>query len=175
MHFYIPKPLANSYDNLSISASEDIKWFIEYRRQYYLNNISSHWRSISTEVIQMGKSGDFPSFVGLNLVFSERVWNYLEDIIIGSVEALPIETSAGECFFYIKVLEKLDCLDYSKSIWRKNPSGLIMVNSYVFQEDLIKDKNIFWLPCNNQFFVSNLFKERVEKLSLEGLYFEQLE
>jgi hypothetical protein len=174
MYFYRPKPLADSYDNLAISQDADRKWFIEFRRQYYLNDITNPWRSIMTEVIPMDRTGDFPSFVGLNLVFSERAWNYLEDLISDSVEALPMETITGEIFFYIKVLEKIDCIDYSKSIWRKNSSGLIMVESYVFQEDLIRNKNIFWLPCNNHFIVSELFKDKVERLSLEGLHFEKL-
>lgn len=90
------------------------------------------------------------------------------------MEALSLETITGELFFYIKVLERLDCLDYSRSTWTQNPSGLVMVNSYVFQENLVKNKNIFWLPCVNHFIVSQLFKERVERCLLEGLSFEQI-
>lgn len=174
MHFYIPKPLADDYDYIQIVKSNDLHWFINYRRQYYVHGIEEPWQTILTEVVSLGRPGDFPSFSALDLVFSERALNYLEDLISGSIEALPLKTMKNSVFFYIKVLNKLDCLDYEHSVWERNPSGLIRVESYVFQEKLVRDRHIFWLPHVNHFIVSELFKELVERCSLEGLAFQQI-
>lgn len=174
MHFYIPKPLPDDYDSLQIVRSSDLHWFINYRRQYYANGIEEPWKPVLTEVVSRGKPGDFPSFSALDLVFSERAWNYLEDLLSGSVEALPLRTAKNDIFFYIKVLDKLDCLDYERSIWKQNPSGLVRVESYIFQEKLVRGKHIFWLPRVNHFIVSESFKDLVERCSLEGLTFQQI-
>ena len=174
MHFYRPKPLPDDYDSLQIIKSNDLHWFINYRRQYYINDIKEPWQPILTEVISLGNPGDFPSFSALDLVFSERALNYLENLLSGSIEALPLKTLENSDFFYIKVLDKLDCLDYKRSVWEQNPSGLVRVESYIFQEELVKDRHIFWLPRVNHFIVSESFKELVERCSLEGLTFQQV-
>lgn len=173
MSFYIPKPMSNEYDNLRCLDSEDAVLFSSFMKNHYRHRLISTWVPINVQIEPMEKPGDFPSFIARHLVFTQKSWQIMYPLIANSVEPLELN-SATDKYTVIKIVDIVDCLDYSKSIYRRSGGGILLIDSYVFNEDLIRAKNIFWLPEAYQTIVSETFKNCVESNGLEGLVFEKV-
>ncbi|WP_422665606.1 imm11 family protein [Anabaena sp. PCC 7938] len=122
----------------------------------------------------MGQAGDFPSFIGHHLVCTKRAWQLIQPIITNSVELLPLTCREAQ-YFVIKINDLVDPLDYSKSIYEDGFGGLIKVKSYVFNDEIIKNKHMFWFSRGYLTVVSETFKTFVEDHHLKSLIFRQLQ
>jgi hypothetical protein len=174
MNWYRPIIEADDYDGLACINREDNVFVSNFNRDWYRYQKNVEWKRILVEIYSEGQAGDFPSFLAQELVFNERAWQIIQPLIANSVEPLPLVGTDGKQYITVKVIDILDCLDYSQSVYRQSAGGFIQVDSYVFQEDSIVGKNIFWLPKAYHVVVSQNFKDVIEDNKLEGLSFRKL-
>jgi hypothetical protein len=173
MNFYMPRPMANEYDNLRCVNPEDAVLFSSFMKNHYRHQQKNVWNPIDVKVEPIGKHGDFPSFISCHLVFTDKSWEIVYPLIASSIEPLILNSTEG-AYTTIKIVDIVDCLDYSRSTYKRSAGGILLIDSYIFKEELVKEKNIFWLPEAYQTIVSDTFKDCVESSGLEGLAFEQI-
>lgn len=165
--------MSDEYDNLRCVNPEDAVVFSSFMKNHYRHRLSSTWLPINVQIEPVGKPGDFPSFIARHLVFTKKSWGIMYPLIASSVEPLELN-SVADRYTVIKIVDIIDCLDYSRSTYRRSAGGILLIDSYVFNEDAVEAKNIFWLPEAYQTIVSETFKKCVENNGLEGLVFEKI-
>lgn len=177
MKIYHTKPNANNYDNLVAVNEEDEILLLHFLGDLHWYKLPESWQSIRVDFYgEIKQRGDFPSIAALHLTFSEKALRILQPIMGESVELLPVMCTNGERYFVIKIVDVVDCLDYSRAVVRRNShSGRVsVIDSFAFKDGCIGDRNIFRLPELNQALVSQAFKDCVENNGLEGLKFKQV-
>jgi hypothetical protein len=175
MNWYRPIADSDKYDGLVCVNREDAVFIANFNRDWYRYRKKNEWKNIFVEIAPEEGVGDFPSFLAQCIVFNEKSWKLLQALIADAIEPLPLISTDGNQYITIKVLDLVDCLDYSQSVYRQSAGGFIQVSSYVFQqEDNIVGKHIFWLPKAYHAVVSEEFKNLVEQNQLKGLIFKQL-
>jgi hypothetical protein len=176
LNIYKPKPNVNIYDRLNLVDDTDPLIVLHFLGDFNrLENSPQEWKPPLVEILMGEKSGDFPGFVGFHLVFSEKAFNILYPLIEGSVTPLKLSCTSGKNYIAIRVIDIVDCLDYSRAKLTRFDNGRVMdIKAYALQEQLIGDRNIFRLPEINRAFVSQKFKNWVEFHQLEGLIFQKV-
>ncbi|MFM9265242.1 imm11 family protein [Tychonema sp. BBK16] len=176
MKVYYPKPDVNNYDTILALNEEDEILLLHFLGDLHWYEVPEVWQPIPAEVYSKGKPGDFPAIVGFHLTLSERALRILQPIMGESVELLPVVCTTGEQYFAIRVLDVVDCLDYSRALVRRYPNSdrVMVIDSFAFKDGCISDRNIFRLPELNRALVSQAFKDCVENNGLEGLIFKQV-
>ncbi|MGB8454762.1 MAG: DUF1629 domain-containing protein [Anaerocolumna sp.] len=122
--------------------------------------------------------GDKPS-AGPNFpIVSLKAVECLKEVLGENVEILPVYID-GQEFYLINKLEVLDCLDYEKSeieYFSGEPKRIMEIVKYSFIEQKLKGKNIFRIKEQKKAgpFVTDKFKEAVEKSGLEGFEFREV-
>jgi hypothetical protein len=132
------------------------------------------WIPLEIYIDEVKLSGDFPSLPGgMPPIFNKRAVDILRHLMEHSVEILPLKSDRGE-LYAVNVLDVVDCLDNPLSDIKYLPSGGVMhIDRYIFKEGCLNGKHIFKIheEITNRVFVSDAFKEVVEKENLEGLIF----
>ena len=176
MKIYIMAPNADNYRWLEYC---DNKWFDFFYSLLDSKPIGLFDGRIKCRMIPEKNNqtlGDYPNFSVPAL--SEKSENLLRAYFGNLVEIFPLETGKLGKFFFMNVINILDCLDEEKSnIDFLNPNKYMMINSYTFKEfsdqDLLK---IFKLRKNErgEIYVSEQTKTLIEKSGLEGFKFTQV-
>lgn len=177
MRWYTPIPDGDSYNYLRLINKEDMPYYLEMRTQHYRYGLPHNsWRVLQVELVNNGTPCEFYSFIATsNLVLSDIAWSILQPLLTGAVESLPLYAPLTDTSYHLlKILHRIDCLDYSKATYESTTAEMINVESYVFHEEMIQDINIFYLPRSRDVVVSQKFKEIVESANLKGLIFEEL-
>ena len=117
--------------------------------------------------------GDAPGFT--IPVFSKRALEILQPLICDSVEVLDLQFGESE-YYGINVISVLDVIDYSKSKYKMYSNGkdIMRFEKYAFKIcDELLNNNIFKIvdEPRRRAFVSDVFKETVEKNHLSGFDF----
>lgn len=105
-------------------------------------------------------------------VVSQSAKDVLETLISEQVEFLPFDTPVG--MYYGLHVNYVDCLDLPKITAKYFSDGRVMrVVKYAFHWEKLANKHIFRLPelRLSRLFVSDDFKQTVEKNKLTGLMF----
>jgi hypothetical protein len=173
MSVYKLVPDGDSYDSLLYDEQDDT---VSIDRQFNGQPLARSWIPVRVKIYSVGQRGDFPELGSHIPVFSERAWRILEPLIGASVEALPLACDEGT-FLAINVTDVADCLDHERSSISRFSDGRVMwVDSHVFKEGCVGDRNIFKIPESRlaAVFVSEKFKKAVEDTGLEGLIFRQV-
>jgi hypothetical protein len=174
MNLYTVAPEGNYYDGLQISSKKDIEFLLSFFRKYRFEQIKIDWQTINVALSPQQKKGDFFRIFADDLAVNQHAWNALAPIIENSVEVLPLNCQDG-IFFYLHVLDQLDCLDHEKTVYRDGgSSNLWLIDKYAFREELIGERNIFWLEYAGFTVVTQAFKDCVVDNALEGLIFTQV-
>ncbi|HLO46818.1 MAG TPA: DUF1629 domain-containing protein [Kamptonema sp.] len=175
MKVYYPKADVDNYDSF-IANEDDGILLLHFLGDLHWYELPGSWQPIPVEIYSAGKPGDFPAIVGFHQTLSERAVRILQPIMGESVELLPVVCTTGERYFVIKIVDVVDCLDYSRAVVRRNShSGRVtVIDSFAFKDGCIGDRNIFRLPELNRALVSQAFKDCVENNGLEGLRFKQV-
>lgn len=123
------------------------------------------------------KNKPVPDFAAGMLGFSvnEKTYSIIKPLISNQVTFLPLNTEVG--FYYELDIQEINCVDTENSEKALFSDGKIMrIIQYKFYEDKLEGKHIFkssdamLMPI----FVSNEFKELVEKNRLTGLTFHPI-
>lgn len=174
MKIYEIVPDPDVYDSLYYVNDNDyriVDHFLGYRPY---DKAPETWKPIPVAIEKMDKQGEFPS-LSTARVFSSKALQILKPLIEKSVEFLPLQCDLGE--FVMLKPTSIDCLDYERAkVKRFSSSDRVMnVLSYAFKSGSINDKNIFKIPeARARVFVSQEFKDYVEKNNLEGLIFREI-
>ncbi|GBE91136.1 imm11 family protein [Nostoc cycadae] len=174
MNWYRPIIEADDYDGLVCINREDAVFVSNFNKDWYRYKKNVEWKTIIVETYSEEQVGDFPSFLAQELVFNERSWQIIQPLITNSVEPLPLICKDRTQYITIKILDLVDCLDYSQSVYRQSAGGFIQIDLYVFHEAMIASKDIFWLSKAYHAVVSQKFKDIVEENKLKGLSFRKL-
>jgi hypothetical protein len=107
---------------------------------------------------------------------SEKAKSVLNVLMEDQVELLPLATEIGK--YYEMNIHRIACLDEKKSVLKRPSSGkgILYAEKFAFNMEKIIGRNIFlseelgFTKC----FVSDFFKQTVEKNSLSGLKFSSI-
>lgn len=121
------------------------------------------------------EDSDFPGLM-LILAGNKKAINVLKPLIKEQVEFLPLKTDEGE-YWLVNILNVLDCFDEDKIVYRTTDIGLKRIEKFAFRGDCMENQHIFKFAINNysKVYVSDEFKQLVQKHELKGLKFEALE
>lgn len=115
---------------------------------------------------------DAPGFVFP--VFSYRALNCLKPLIEPNIEVLPLDCDEGK-HFGINIITVLDAIDYEKSIYKTFRDGkrIMSFKKYSFIPNAVDGVPLFKITDEKVRypFVSDAFKETVEKNKLTGFVF----
>lgn len=159
----------DAYDNLE-PVNE---WSLEKWRSFDGRPQKKNWRK--DKVKREGrrkKLGDAPGYE--IPAFSRRAVNCLQSLIEEYVEFLPLDCEEGE-FVGINITKVLkNALDCEKSeMDRFDEDRIIMIDKYVFKEDVVRDNPIFLIEGYTAFqFVTDEFVDIVRDNQLEGFCFD---
>ncbi|MGB8455800.1 MAG: DUF1629 domain-containing protein [Anaerocolumna sp.] len=111
-------------------------------------------------------------------IFSIKAIECLKEVLGKNMEILPVYIDEQE-FYLLNVLEVVDCLDYDKSeikYFSGEPKRIMKIVKYAFIEQKLNGKNIFRIKEQKRagLFVTDKFKEAVEKSGLEGFEFREV-
>jgi len=128
------------------------------------------WEPVSFEVYRKGTHKDFPSLSSDVLIFTDHTLTILRTLIKDFVEFFPAEQ---DNLTVVNVLSNANCVDYSKSIVKKYPSGRIRdFDKLCFILEEVRDLHIFKTPeKSTRIYVSDAFRDLVLKSKLKGLDF----
>lgn len=174
MKIYEIVPYSNLYDSLYCKNDDDyriIRHFFGYR---HYDKAPETWKPIPVAIDKMDKQGEFPG-LSTAIVFSGKALQILKPLVEKNVEFLPLQCDSGE--FVMLKPTSIDCLDYERAkVKRFSSSDRVMnVLSYAFKTKSLNGKNIFKIPeARARVFVSQEFKDCVEKNNLEGLIFREI-
>jgi hypothetical protein len=121
------------------------------------------------------KAADLPHSGG-ELILRPSAVDALQDILDAHGEVLPLATEDGVKLFVFNPRFVIDAIDKERSIYEQYPeAGLILMNKYVFIEEMIRDIDIFYQSFGQgQICFSDRFVERVKKANLKGTEFIRL-
>jgi|688.fasta_scaffold205029_2 hypothetical protein len=116
---------------------------------------------------------DYPCLDLNTPAFSQRAVDALGSMLADNGELLPLKTKIGK-YYAFNCLTKIDALDVKKSeIERPYLDEIALdVPYFVFRKSKLKDATLFRIAeLPSSYFVTNLFKERVESAGLNGMNF----
>lgn len=167
------KSEVDKYDNL-----EPVKDFsLEEYWRFDGHELKSSWKPLAVQRMEPKKKLPLSDAPGFTIpVFSKKALEILQMYLQDSAEILDLVFDEGD-YYGINVIAVLDVVDYERATYINfNNSNRIMVfTKYAFREcDELKKHNIFKIvdePRRGPF-VSEEFKEAVEKNKLTGFKFE---
>jgi hypothetical protein len=173
--WYRPIPDPDTFDSLSLRNPErDIPRYLELVAQHYRFQEKIYWNQLNVSINSENNPGDFPAFIATSdLVLTQRSWEALKYLIKRDIKLTVLRTEK-EDFYWLKIMSIIDALDYEKARYHNRTAEKIGVESYVFKEDIITGKHIFYLPRASHPVVSQTFKDMVERFELKGLVFRHL-
>ncbi|CAI8805992.1 imm11 family protein [Bacillus pseudomycoides] len=145
--------------------------------------LSHSWGDILIECVEEGKQSDCPHFWGRNgtLLISNKAKKLLEALIGNEVEFLPLmHNVTNEPYYAVHVLNHLDAIDNTNTIFKKLRSGLIVgCEKYSFISNVIENEDIFKVFLNNyvysiSVFVSDKLRNAILESDLTGFEFVEV-
>lgn len=136
----------------------------------------SQWKPVRVKRMEPEKGLELSDAPGFTFpVFSRRAWECLEPLISKNVEILPLDFNEKE-YLGINIITVLDAIDYKKSIYKTYRDGIRIMafKKYAFLPTVIRNVSIFKISDERTryAFVSNEFKQTVEKNNLSGFKFK---
>jgi hypothetical protein len=169
----------NVYNSVQLPAAEHDRILDAFHK---VKPLAKKWKPIKVNGFDdnSGLEGDFPSLNDYSdiPIVSERAWDILQPLIGYCTEALPVIYPNPNPFFFVHIMDVIDCLDEDHSEVRRN-SATNRINRiwrYSFNHEAIKDKHIFRLPVKSGsgVFISESFRLLYEAHRLQGLLFQPL-
>ncbi len=143
--------------------------------------VASLWKPVRVKVLDKRpkEAGDFPTFYDYPdlPVFSQRAWDVLSATIACRWEALPIIHPSKKPFYFIHVMEVIDCIDHGRSEIEYYDDGRVAsIERYCLKPELLLGKHIFRTPVasRDELLVDDVFREVVEGHKLKGLKFHAI-
>ncbi|PMB10573.1 hypothetical protein CEN49_03705 [Fischerella thermalis CCMEE 5273] len=170
--------LSEEFEDLQlVDFDRDSKQFDKFNETH---SIAKLWNDVEVYTLTKGLQNDFPHFWGRSFVpvLSKSAKNFINDLIEGKAEALPLIHSEHE-YYAVHVFNTIDAINYNKAVIKKLPSGLrVGFKMYSFIPEKVIGQHIFKVYLDNRvhsvIFVSDTFKERVTSSSLIGYDFVEV-
>ena len=143
------------------------------------SSLAEFWEEIDLKKHSEGESADIYSIASdlTYLVLNKHAAEVLSDLLVDKVELLPVFYN-NEKYYIINVLNILECIDLKNSIADKYGGfdKVEFIEDKVTRQHIFKtlsyDYNIQSDPIISvETYVSDEFKQRVEKSGLKGFYF----
>lgn len=135
------------------------------------------WKPLPVKRMEPVKKLELSDAPGFTIpVFSKKALEILRPLIQNSVEELELQFQEAE-YYGINVIAVLNVIDYSKSKYRMYSDGkrIMAFQKYAFRscKELLNN-NIFKIidEPTRRAFVSDIFKQTVEKNNLSGFKFK---
>lgn len=163
----------DKYDNL-IPVKE---FSVEEIWRFDGHELQKNWKPLPVKRMEPEKGLALSDAPGFTIpVFSRNALDTLWPLLQNSVEILELLFDEGE-YYGINVISVLDIVDYerAKYIKFKSSDRIMVFTKYAFREcDELKRSHIFKIVDESRrgAFVSEEFKETVEKNKLTGFKFE---
>ena len=169
------------------NEAEDYRW-LEYQGNWFdffwnlldSKPIGEFHEKIKCKTIRDKKErvlGDFPCFVVPAI--SEKAKNVLADYFGNLVEIFPLETGKLGKYYFMNIINILDCLDEANSdiIYFDNSDRIMKINSHSFKNFSDHNKlRIFKLKGGERgnIYVSEETKKLIDDANLEGFRFKEI-
>lgn len=166
------------YESFQLT-NKDRAYYREFKQKIIsAKRLNGEYDNVPIELIEGREVCDFPKFWGALgvLMISERARKCLEDIIGRYVEFIPV-CANGKPYYIVNLLNVLDAVDYSKSVFRVLDTGLVVgLEKYAFSEDRLQGNDMFKILLNGriystEIFVSDKIKQTIEENGLSGVKF----
>jgi len=142
----------------------------------------TNWKDLSPSqrrLLRKGNlpKGDFPSLLGVEVIFSKKALEVLGPLIQNSVQVIPLQCEEDRLYL-IHVIDVVDCLDLERSTVDYILGGPLIshVVHYEFKNlERLEGKGIFKIHgIRVATFVTDTFKALVETHNLRGLLWKPL-
>lgn len=138
--------------------------------------IRKHGGTVKVKRMEPEKGLDLGDALGFTIpVFSKKALDCLLPLIENNIEILKLDFDGGD-FYAINVTKVINAINYEKSKYKTFRDGrrIVLFNKYAFEPEIVIGISIFKIidePCRFAF-VSDEFKEIVEKNKLKGFEFK---
>lgn len=153
------------------STQDDSLLFLEGKQ------IGQDWTPIDVKLIPGKDPAHDVLIFAPGFGLTKRAVEILSPLIGENVEFLPLISKDGQ-FYTMNVINVVHALDIDRSkLERFEKSGKVMIiDEYVFHKDRIEDQLIFKIPeqIRSRVYVTDRFRDAVEKAGLGGFRFKQL-
>lgn len=143
------------------------------------NRLSDGWQPVKLKKVSTGAAGANALGGDIPPLIDKKVIAAIQDLLSDAVEILPVEYIGDDypCdnFYILNVIERLNCFDYEKSVFKRFESGrIMMVVKHSFLKEAVAGKHIFLAKDggSSKVFISDEFKTRLEEHGLKGFRFE---
>ncbi len=169
--FYLYHSDNQNYESYLIEDESDYDTlsFLEGER------LGNRWNGAIIELTEKGGlPSDFPSFMCVNPLLSERAWKTLSPLLSPFVEALPVVSQSHQHFYVLNVLSIYDDIfdtDNSRFSFNKYSKSISSVYEYAFKNTssikspIFKAKETMWIHT----YLTDDFIKMVKEAGLIGL------
>lgn len=162
----------DEYDNLIPMREFSVEEIQSFDGRSHLKQ----WKAFPVKRMEPEKGLALSDAPGFTIpVFSRRALECLEPLISENVEILPLNFEEKE-YLGINIITILDAIDYENSIYKTYRDGkrIMAFNKYVFLPNIVENVPIFKISDEKTryAFVSDEFKQTVEKNNLSGFKFK---
>jgi hypothetical protein len=176
--YYLYKPDANNFAAVGTSTDDDDRVIDLHWTD---DSAANAWASPTVFEFDEGpqRVGDFPSFSNFSSVpvFSERAWSALSPLIGNCCERLPLVHPSGAQYYFIHVMQTVDCLDLDRSeLKRYSDGGVMRVVRYALKQEMLHGKHLFKLPqsAGGDLLLDDELRSAIVAAKLVGLTFKEL-
>lgn len=169
---------SNKY--FSLILKEQSKESFEFLKDKFKGeSIQDEWKPLEVEIYKKSKKfSDSPIFwdaIG-SFILSNKAYNDLKMFLEQKTEVLPL-IHPQYSYYIVNNLNVIDCLDKEKTVFTTLSNGKIVdVENYVFRPEVLENQHIFKIKelKSTSTYVSDKFKEEVEKNNLKGFLFQKV-
>ena len=163
---------ANNYENLERVG----EFSLELLQSFDGRSKVEDWTPLAFKAMYGNRPwGDASSYHTHMPIVTRRVIEATRDLLGNNVEILPVLCEKQELFL-LNVTQVLDCIDYTRAIYKRFPSsGRIMrFKKFSFIKDKVIGMHVFKIKEQPLYgvFVSDEFRQRILDNGLEGFAFE---
>ncbi|MFB5679076.1 leucine-rich repeat domain-containing protein [Paenibacillus terreus] len=138
----------------------------------YVKGEKKEWEPVHMVTKRKGTKSDCAKFIFGEAVFNKKAVDFLQPLIEGQVEFLPLTHEEHELFF-VNVTSRQDFVDMSNPVQHKISIGFFSEYIHIFPDKIDPNIHIFRIPQHHssRVYVSDTFKSEVEKHKLKGFDF----
>ena len=164
----------NNFENLQRIGDFDLEMLQSFDGRSKIND----WKPLLFKGMYGNRQwGDIVDYHGHMPIVTRKVIEATQDLLDNNVEVLPVLCEGHELFL-LNVTKVINCIDYTKAIYKnfKSSNRIMCFKKFAFLEEKIKSEHIFKIKELPLFgvLVSDEFRQRIIDNGLKGFKFELL-